>query len=991
MSVFNVGTAGDDSLTGTADDDALQGLAGNDLLAGLTGNDLLFGDEGNDQLDGGAGVDTMFGGAGDDTYHVDSLSDVAAEEAGEGVDTVVATTIGYTLRANFENLRFAGTGSFTGIGTALANSMIGGASGDVLIGQAGDDWLDGGADGDSMIGGLGDDTYLVDDLLDVTTELAGEGTDIVHTALAAYALGANVENLLFTGVGNFTGTGNELDNHLAGGAGTALLSGGAGDDRYIVDDPLDVVAELAGQGTDTVLTTSATYTLSANVENLRFMGTGAFSGTGSSTANSMTGGAGSDILNGAEGNDALNGLAGDDTLIGGAGDDWLNGGAGADAMAGGLDNDTYVIDALDVVTELAGEGTDLVDTALAAYTLGANVENLRFTGTGNFNGMGNDLANRITGGAGNDVLSGGEANDRLIGGLGNDTLDGGAGADVMTGGIGDDSYVVDDAGDIVGEFAGQGFDTVRTAFAAYTLGAQTEALTFMGTGDFRGTGNALTNTITGGAGDDRLTGGAGADTLAGGLGDDIYYVDDPLDFVRELGDGTDTVVATTVSYALNAGVENLRFMGAGAFSGIGSSAANSMTGNADDDTLNGGDGNDALNGLAGDDTLIGGSGNDWLNGGAGADVMAGGAHNDTYVVEQAQDVVNELPGGGIDTIDTILLAYTLGAHLENLRFMGIGSFDGNGNELANILVGGSGVDSLRGAAGNDRLDGGAGADMMTGGTGNDTYVVDDVLDVVIELAGEGEDTAVARNPSYSLSANVENLRFTGEGEFSGTGNVRGNSMTGAAGNDTLDGNAGNDTLNGLGGVDTLIGGIGNDWLDGGVGADSMAGGLDNDIYIVDDALDLVIEAPGEGSDWVLATSASYALAANIESLWFKGTGDFSGTGNALANNMRGGAGNDRLDGGEGNDVMFGGAGNDVFVFGPGYGNDRINFDFDADPAQGQDRLDISSLGVTAALFTGSVSIAASGFSTLILVGGGSIFLQGISAAAIDSSDFLLAS
>ncbi|MEZ2215111.1 calcium-binding protein, partial [Sinorhizobium sp. CB7] len=115
-------------------------------------------------------------------------------------------------------------------------------------------------------------------------------------------------------------------------------------------------------------------------------------------------------------------------------------------------------------------------------------------------GTGNSLANTIRGAAGAD------------------TLDGKAGADILIGGAGNDTYVVDSAGDVVTEAANAGTDLVRTALATYSIAAlaNVENLTFTGSGDFAGSGNALVNIITGGTGNDTLDGGAGADTLVGG-------------------------------------------------------------------------------------------------------------------------------------------------------------------------------------------------------------------------------------------------------------------------------------------------------------------------------------------------------------------------------------------------------------------------------------------------------------------------------------------
>src|SRR5437773_12012847 len=224
----------------------------------------------------------MIGGTGDDTYTVDSTSDVVTENSGEGTDTVVSS-VDSTLGANLENLTLIGS-ALCGTGNALAN---------VITGNAHDNVLDGGAGADTLTGGAGDDTYFVDSTGDVVTENAGEGTDTVVSSVD-YALGANLENLTLVGAA-VNGTGNELanvitgnahDNVLDGGAGADTLIGGAGDDTYFVDATGDVVTELSGEGTDTVVS-SIDYTLGANLENLTLAGKAAY-GTGNDQDNVIT-------------------------------------------------------------------------------------------------------------------------------------------------------------------------------------------------------------------------------------------------------------------------------------------------------------------------------------------------------------------------------------------------------------------------------------------------------------------------------------------------------------------------------------------------------------------------------------------------------------------------------------------------------------------------------------------------------------------------------
>ncbi|WP_192985248.1 peroxidase family protein [Pseudomonas sp. EggHat1] len=371
---------------------------------------------------------------------------------------------------------------------------------------------------------------------------------------------------------------------------------------------------------------------------------------------------------------------------------------------------------------------------------------------------------------------------------------------------------------------------------------------------------------------------------------------------------------------------------------MGTNAANTLNGTALDDHILGLGGNDVLNGLAGNDILDGGAGNDTLDGGLGADVMLGGLGNDIYIVDNLGDQVIEAVGAGTDTVRTTLLSYGLGENLEHLTFIGSGNFTGYGNTLANTITGG---------AGNDVLDGGTGIDRLVGGAGNDSYYVDNPGDVVVEASGGGIDTVYSSAASYTLSGNVENYVHIGAGAANATGNGLANQMSGSALADVLRGQGGDDVLLGLGGNDTLYGGAGADTLFGGLGNDTLFGEGGND------TLD-----GGDGDDI-----------------------------------LDGGAGNDIVIGGAGNDTLYANQGNDIFMFGPNFGNDTI-IGFDANPAGGQDLLNIAAFNLTAATFSSRVSIADAGNDVLVTVNGadgGSIRLVGVTDhTSVAITDFQLA-
>jgi Ca2+-binding RTX toxin-like protein len=458
-----------------------------------------------------------------------------------------------------------------------------------------------------------------------------------------------------------------------------------------------------------------------------------------------------------------------------------------------------------------------------------------------------------------DIINGNGGNDTIASLGGNDTLDGGLGADTMRGGLGDDTYVVDNAGDNVIELAGEGIDHVL-ASRNYTLTAEVENLTLTGTGNFTGTGNALGNTIAGNVGGNTLDGGGGADVMIGGDGNDTYVVDDAGDVIDETGaTGTDTVLsAMSHSLADSAHV-------------LGDVERLTLTGTANVDAT----------GNALDNRLTGNAGDNLLDGGTGADVLLGGLGNDTYLTDGG-DTITEAAGAGNDTVrSTVNL--TLAGNLENLVLLGA-ALSGTGNALANTITGNELGNTLNGAGGED---------ILIGGLGDDTYVVDNAADQVVESLDEGVDL-VQSSASVVLGDNVENLTLTGASATNGTGNGLDNVLTGNGATNTLSGGEGNDTIN------------------GGAGADFMLGGTGDDTYVVSTISDVVTEEESEGVDLVNA-AVSYVLGANVENLTLTGAGSTSATGNELANTLTGNTGANTLDGSLGADLMLGGGGNDTYI------------------------------------------------------------------------------
>ncbi|MDP5281080.1 calcium-binding protein [Sphingomonas sp. DG1-23] len=674
-------------ITGTESAETLDGTIDPDTITGLGGDDTLNGLGGGDSLDGGTGADTMSGGLGDDTYHIDSAGDMIVEIAGEGYDTAY-TRVSYTLAAgvSVDLLRTYGSS------TTAAINLTGNALAQTLVGNAAANMLDGKGGADTMWGYGGDDSYHIDNAGDLIVEAVGEGYDTAYTHVSyTLAEGVSVDLLRTYGSSttaaiNLTGNalaqtlvGNAAANVLDGKGGADIMWGYGGDDSYHIDNAGDKIVEAVGEGSDTAYTSvSYALTAGASVEFLR---------TYDSSATAVVDLTGNELAQ---------------TLYGNAGANMLNGRGGADTMWGYAGDDGYHIDnAGDVIVEAADEGTDTAYTNVS-YTLaaGVSVEFLRTYGsstTGVINLTGNELAQALVGNAAANVL------------------DGKGGADNLWGYGGDDTYYVDNAGDLVREVAGEGYDTVITTVSYSLADRNSQGVEVLKTSDRAGTdaidltGNNGDNTLEGNAGANRLDGRLGADHLWGFAGDDTYFLfgnglqaDDET--VHEVaGEGTDTILATR-SYTLRSGwsIEILKY-----FKPTSTDQGIDLTGNE----------------LA--NTLEGNNSHNVLNGGLGADHLWGFFGNDTYYVENAGDVVHEADGQGYDSIVTTI-SYAIAADLsvEYLRTSGsltTAAIDLTGNAIDNTLVGNAGANVLDGGAGNDVLWGYGGNDTLIGGSGADTF------------------------------------------------------------------------------------------------------------------------------------------------------------------------------------------------------------------------------------------------------------------------------
>jgi Ca2+-binding RTX toxin-like protein len=985
------GHAGNDTLRGGAAGDRMEGGDGNDTLEGNGGDDVMDQEDsaGNDTLRGGPGDDRVYGGAGDDLLDAGSGTNRVDGGSGAnrlrvsgtaGADVVTVSTLAVVVNGDETEYADLQAIDYYPVGNAGSDTLVkepgvsvpvlfhdlvptvqASRSGLVVQGSftdVGDEQTWTGAidlgDGQGQRPmALGADKTFQFNLTTLPTANVtvfvtdNEGNVGTATIYETAPLDLRVLSATANGQTTFSVTYQVLSGpapafELAVYQSTDAL---LGSDQLLASLPITSLSDRAtgthtkswtiGSGSGQVslpgagaIETDDDYSLLVVADPSDFVPEDDPAGTGEDNVATFVGnyfaGQGLVMVHG--------GPAADTIVIGGSLSVSVNGVAA-----------TYVASRVTGVRVRTHAGNDSVNASASNRPLGM------WGGDGNDTLTGGTVADLLAGNAGNDALSGGNGNDTFQfdtdAALGSDTLADSGGVDRLDFSLTTTRSVAVSLGVAAAQVVNSHLTLTlgsTSAFDAVTGGSQGDTLT----------GNDGANALNGGGGNDQLAGGKGVDTF-------VFDLDEPqgLDTLTELnGGGADVLdfTATTGQSAMldlgKSGVQvvhanlQLTLASPGFFENavggtlgdtlIGNSAVNRLWGGAGDDVLRGLDGNDVLEGESGNDTLVGGNGDDTY--GFDADLGLG------------VDAVQELTGGGMDTLDFTLtttrsIQVDLSASAAQVVNAGLNLVLGDGGVLENV-VGGALADVLIGNSLANRLTGLAGNDVLRGGSGDDVYLFDADLasgtDTLVEADGEGVDTldfSATRSKKLAVNLGLAGSQATvpgtslhtlvlGNGEVfeNVVGGVLDDTLLGNGRDNRLVGGAGADTLRGYGGADTISGDAGNDVLDG---------GDDNDryVFLANAALgsDVLVEAEAGGVDLLdFSTTTAAAVVVDLArataqvvngylTLNLGGPALFEMVvgsakndtllGNALDNVLLGGGGADVLNGGSGRDVLVGGS------------------------------------------------------------------------------------
>ena len=516
-------------------------------------------------------------------------------------------------------------------------------------------------------------------------------------------------------------------------------------------------------------------------------------------------------------------------------------------------------------------------------------------------------------------------------------------------------------------------------------------------------------------------------------GDWVYTLDQAA--VDGLDDGT--IVMDTFTFAASDGTTQFVEVTINATNNVVTltNFADSFTGSAGIDIVDGLDGADVILGGAGDDVLMGGAGNDQLTGGLGADVLDGGAGIDRVLYNFSStgltiNAINTALNTGEASGDTyISIENFFGSNFDDTLTSGNGNNDLVGLNGNDVLIGAGGRDRLFGGNGDDRLLGGTGNDDLTGAAGADTYVIqagagrDRIFTFEV-----GIDTIEMRDAAASFAeltitqvgANTEISHANGVTVLMGitAGTVTAGDFTFinplptptgvdvttnlTAGDDTFTGDANNDIVNGLAGNDVIRGGIGDDTLNGGDGNDQLTGGFGADVLdggagtdrvlysnastgVTINAINSALNTGEASGDTYISIENFYGSAHNDSITGDNGNNDLVGLdGNDILvgaggnDRLFGGNDDDRLLGGAGNDDLYGQGGSDTYVIRAAAGNDRI-FGF-------EDGVDIIEMRDGPANFA-ALTITQVGADTQVVSVNGTLTIKAFTATDLDASDF----